>query len=79
MRTGRVSASCVLVGTSTLTFGSVDEVRGDVTAVKLHALNDLQLIVQSLPILTCKACTDYVTLQPEEYMCCFSVRLLNSP
>lgn len=49
-----------LASKSTFTFGSVDEVRGDVTPVKLHTLNDLQLIMQSLPILTCKACTAYV-------------------
>lgn len=50
-----------LANKSTFTFGSVDEVRGDVTPVKLHTLNDLQLIMQSLSILTCKACIDYVT------------------
>lgn len=36
---------------STFTFSSVDEVWGDITTVKLHALNDLQLIMQSFPIL----------------------------
>lgn len=36
---------------STFTFSGVDEVWGDITAVKLHALNDLQLIMQSFPIL----------------------------
>lgn len=45
--------------TSSLTFSRIDEVRGDVTSVKLHTLDDLQLIVQSLPILTCEGCTDY--------------------
>lgn len=45
---------------NTFTFGSVDEVRGDVTTVKLHTLNDFQLVVQSLPILRRKARTDYV-------------------
>lgn len=34
-----------------ITFGSVDEVRRDVTPVKLHAFDDLQLVVQRLPIL----------------------------
>lgn len=48
--------------TSTVTFGGVDEVRGDVTPVKLHALNDLQLIVQSLPILRYEARIDYLRL-----------------
>lgn len=43
---------------SSLTFGSVDEVRGDVTTVKLHTLNDLQLIVQGLPILRRRAGID---------------------
>lgn len=42
-----------------LTLGGVDEVWGDVTTVKLHALNDLQLIVQSLSILKQKALTHY--------------------
>lgn len=41
---------------STFTFSGVDEVWGDITTVKLHALNDLQLIMQSFPILTWKAC-----------------------
>ena len=36
---------------SSLTFGRVDEVRGDVSAVKLHSLDDLQLVVQGLPVL----------------------------
>lgn len=52
---------------SSLTFGSVDEVRGDVAAVELQTLNDLQLIVQSLPILRCKTCTDYVTSHNPTY------------
>ena len=39
----------------TLTLGGVDEVWGDVTTVKLHTLNDLQLIVQSLSVLKQKA------------------------
>lgn len=43
---------------SGLTLGSVDEVGGDVTTVKLHSLDDLQLIVQRLPILTRKARKD---------------------
>lgn len=37
---------------SSFTFSGVDEVRGDITTVKLHALDDLQLIMQSFPILT---------------------------
>lgn len=37
---------------SVRTFSGVDEVRGDVATVKLQPLDDLQLIVQSLPILT---------------------------
>lgn len=37
--------------TSDVTFSGVDEVRRDVTTVKLHSLNDLQLVLQSLPIL----------------------------
>lgn len=36
---------------SDVTFSGVDEVRRDVTTVKLHSLNDLQLVLQSLPIL----------------------------
>lgn len=34
-----------------LTFSSVDKVGGDVATVKLHAFNDLQLIMQSFAIL----------------------------
>ena len=36
---------------SSFTFGGVDEVRRDVAAVELHPLDDLQLVVQSLPVL----------------------------
>ena len=39
---------------STFTFSGVDEVWGDVTTVKLHAFNDLQLVMQRFPILTLK-------------------------
>lgn len=33
------------------TFSRVDKVGGDVATVKLHAFNDLQLVVQSFAIL----------------------------
>lgn len=39
------------VTTWDVTFGGVDEVGRDVAAVKLHPLDDLQLVVQRLPVL----------------------------
>ncbi len=64
-----------------LTFGGIDEVGGDVTAVELHTLNDLQLIVQSLPILRCEdvLITEHTIKHLYiDTVCCWSLLYLNT-